>query len=369
MVTRLLIHGRSLLLPLLTLHILELFSIFILTIYKEAPDHKCYVGGVLPFEIEPVNLYNVKEPVSLEDIMLSDKKPLPGRTIFFHETRCHPPDSQYIINFTARHACAIESAALHNPHFQVFVLFESPTYLPDDPTNSLLDAIQSYKNVNLRQLNIWLYAEDTPLEKWVKKGDLLRSSFQSEYISDLLRFLTLYQFGGIYLDMDAIVLRSLEHIPLNYVVTNDNVALNNAVFSLEPNGNGHEIAQLFLRDIQHNYDTGLYKNNTINLNGRLMRRICGTVSVKKMQENSRRCRGLQVFNSSAFFAVPSQNRINLLGQNAVEAIMVETKNSYLIHSWNMLSNECVIKVGSIPVYRKYAKQHCPKVFEATGGYF
>lgn len=113
----------------------------------------------------------------LEDVLLSRVKPPPGRTIFFHETRCHPTNSHYILNLTARQACAIESAALHNPNFQVYVLFASRTHIPkeNDPRVKLLNAILSYKNVHLRQLNLWQYAKDTPIENWLKKGDLLSS--------------------------------------------------------------------------------------------------------------------------------------------------------------------------------------------------
>lgn len=80
------------------------------------------------------------------------------------------------MNMTARQACAIESAALNNPIFQVFVLFTCPTYRPLSGGQKLLiDAIETYKNVRFRHLNIGNYARDTPIEDWIKKGDLLNS--------------------------------------------------------------------------------------------------------------------------------------------------------------------------------------------------
>jgi len=116
-------------------------------------------------------------PKRLEDVLLSDTLPPPGRSIFFHETRCRSPYSQYILNLTARQACSIESAALHNPNFQVFVLFASSTYLSDVQKNPLYDALKSYKNVHFRQLNIKRYAKDTPIEDWLEKRDLFRSKY------------------------------------------------------------------------------------------------------------------------------------------------------------------------------------------------
>lgn len=131
-------------------------------------------------------------PKLLGDVLLTKPIPVPGRSIFFHETRCHlpkrrrqrpgqSPEMQYnMLQLTARQACAIESAALHNPNFQVFVLFASPTYRhhgngSQQRTQPLIDAILSYKNVQLRQLNLWRYAQGTPIEGWLKDGQLFRS--------------------------------------------------------------------------------------------------------------------------------------------------------------------------------------------------
>jgi len=148
-------------------------TLFVYMSAKRSPKivpRMCYVETDL-YESD----YSRDGPQRLEDVQFSDKIPPPGRTIFFHETRCHTSSSKYIFNLSARQACAIESAALHNPNFQVFVLFSSSTYLSDDQKNPILDALRSYKNVHLRQLNIWRYAKDTPIEDWFKKGDLFRS--------------------------------------------------------------------------------------------------------------------------------------------------------------------------------------------------
>lgn len=113
----------------------------------------------------------------LEDVLLSPVQPISGRTIFFHETKRHSAGDQYVLNFTTRVACSIESAALHNPNFKVFVLFSSSLRLPKagDRRFAQLDAILSYKNVQLRQVSLKQYAKDTPVEQWVQQGVLQRS--------------------------------------------------------------------------------------------------------------------------------------------------------------------------------------------------
>lgn len=122
---------------------------------------KCYLPGLQSSNAD------------IDDILRSNVAPTPGRTIFFHETSCYPPEMSNRINLTARQACSIESAALHNPNFRVFVLFASYSLLPKN--NPIVKAILSYKNVYLRQVNIWDYVKDTPIEKWFTEGELFQS--------------------------------------------------------------------------------------------------------------------------------------------------------------------------------------------------
>lgn len=127
---------------------------------------------------------HVKEmPRPLDDVLLAEHQPKPGRSIFFLETTRVTKNisdmKSNMLQLTARQACAIESAAFHNPNFQVFILFIGPIYrYPDNSSrrqSPIIDAILSYKNVHLRQLNVWRYVEGTPIEEWVKEGDLFES--------------------------------------------------------------------------------------------------------------------------------------------------------------------------------------------------
>ncbi|KAH8263401.1 hypothetical protein KR044_008257, partial [Drosophila immigrans] len=324
-----------------------------------------------PCYMDPDDQNTNDGPIRLEDVLRADVKPTPGKTIFFHETRCHPPGSKYIMNLTARQACSIESAALNNPEFQVFVLFASPTYLPkaEDPKLPLIEALQSYKNVHLRQLNIWRYAMGTPIEDWVNKGDLFESSFLTEHTSDLLRLMSLYRYGGIYMDIDVVVLRSMENLALNYVGAEDAETLCNAVLSLGPKDKGHEIAEIFLRDFQANYNGQLYTNNGPSLMGRVTKQVCNSTSIKEIVAESRNCSGFKVFNSTAFYPIAWPAWRRFIEPQYLNDTLAATKNSYLIHLWNKVSYEQPFKVGDDTAFGKYAHEHCPKVNAAAGDYF
>lgn len=151
---------------------------------------------------------------------------------------------------TCRQSCAIESAAKSNPDWDVFVLFASPRGVYNDssiPPPILIERLQSYPNIHLRNVNLWTFVKDTPAEEWLNEGRLFRSRFLREHVSDFLRLLTLYQFGGTYLDLDTVVLKSLNPIPSNYAGAEDYASVGNTILNFAHDGFGHILAELYVR--------------------------------------------------------------------------------------------------------------------------
>lgn len=118
--------------------------------------------------------------------------------------------------------------------------FRNTTTLP------LIDSILSYKNVHLNYLNITQYAEQTPLEEWIKNGDLFRSTFLNSHTSDVLRFLTLWKYGGTYLDLDVVVRKPLDSIPLNYAGTESIYYVTVGILNMDQSF-GHMVAHMCLK--------------------------------------------------------------------------------------------------------------------------
>ncbi|KAH8353247.1 hypothetical protein KR084_009797 [Drosophila pseudotakahashii] len=313
----------------------------------------------------------------LEDVLLAEPKPVPGRSIFFHETSCKLSQNRRLetLTVTARQACAIESAALHNPNFQVFVLFAGPTHRistggrNNSQPQTLVEAILSYGNVHLRRLNLGSYAAGTPMEEWLKDGRLSRSKYLFSHISDFLRYLTLYRYGGLYLDMDVVVLRNMEKVPPNYTGAESNTHLAAGVMSLADTGFGHEIAASCLRDFQHNFDGQDWGNNGPGVITRVAQKICGTKDIALMQEDSKRCMGFKVFGRGAFYAVPWKRWRDFFEPEKLEETLARCKDSYVVHVWNKHSSTQLIQQGSKSAYAKYAEQNCPRSYKAAGEYF
>lgn len=128
----------------------------------------------------------------------------------------HLPPVQCISSF--RQACAIESAALLNPNWGVFVLFASPVGILNGTNESppIMSALKSYPNIHFRNIDLWTYSANTPLEDWFLSDKLFRSQYLNSHISDFLRYVSLFKFGGTYLDLDVVVQKTFENISANY---------------------------------------------------------------------------------------------------------------------------------------------------------
>lgn len=372
LVARFLHNGR---LRLLFVALIVLLIVGLLLTYGRQTDYQlCFMDGEGRSATQSTGSVGVD---LLDDVLQADPKPTPGKTIFFHETSCHQTENNRykVLELTARQACAIESAALHNPNFQVFVLFAGPTYqIPtarhnDSHPQTLVEAILSYSNVHLRRLNLWSYAAGTPIEEWLKDGRLFRSKYLFSHISDFLRYLTLYRYGGLYLDMDVVVLRSMEEVPPNYTGAESDTHLAAGVMNLEPTGFGHGIAESCLRDFQHNFDGRDWGNNGPGVITRVAQKICQTNDIRLMQEDRKRCLGFTVFGRAAFYAIPWKQWKDFFEPEKMEETMARAKDSYVVHVWNKHSSKLPIKHGSSNAYAKYAEKNCPRAYKAAGDFF
>lgn len=147
-----------------------------------------------------------------------------------------------------RKACSVESAAKWNPNLDVYVLFAAPVgFLSNKPDPGYISALKSYPNVHFRNVNWYNYAIGTLAEQWIKQDIILQSPNHISHLSDFLRFISLYRFGGIHFDLDFIIQQNLNVMPRNFAGAETNNSVNVAVLGLESQGVGHKIAEMALR--------------------------------------------------------------------------------------------------------------------------
>ncbi|XP_067636314.1 lactosylceramide 4-alpha-galactosyltransferase-like [Eurosta solidaginis] len=360
-------------------------SVFILCIIyttnrNQTDVRYCFINGFNQQQQSTRN-HNIFGPHILEDVMLSETKPNSnGPSIIFHETSC-PNENQRInilnvgnapinmMHLTAREACAIESAALHHPNLNVFALFVSPTYRDNKNTPPVMEAILQYPNVHLRNLNLWTYAAGTPMYHWLKEGNLFKSSYVISHLSDFLRYLTLWRWGGTYLDMDVVVLRSLETLPPNYTGAESNTLIAAGVMGFAADGFGHEIAKKCIYDFLKNFNGSNWANNGPGVITRVANDICKTSNIELMMMDPDRCMGFRVMPPNAFYAVHWLHWEHFFDPQYCNETLNKLRDSYIAHVWNKLSKQRRFKVGEKAAYGIIAEKHCPKVYAASGEYF
>lgn len=130
-------------------------------------------------------------PDSFDVIKSEDKN------IFFVETSCQG-------GVNSRQACSVESAARQNPEWQINLIFAGPVSA-QKLHNSVLANLVAIPNVKVsRALLSKLVKETSTLEV---KELLQRSKYRVSHASDIYRYLILYKYPGVYLDLDMIVSR------------------------------------------------------------------------------------------------------------------------------------------------------------------
>jgi hypothetical protein len=139
-----------------------------------------------------------------------EAEPVPGeRHIIFLETVCVLND--YVrgkepgLPITQREACAVASAANTNPDSKVYLLYTCSIIGNIGDSLEYVKHMLSYPNVRIWKLVISDYMKGTPLETWDYMGKIRSSKWPVSHASDILRFITLWKYGGTYLDLDFVI--------------------------------------------------------------------------------------------------------------------------------------------------------------------
>jgi lactosylceramide 4-alpha-galactosyltransferase len=201
--------------------------------------------GVDPSELYIIR-WNMSEDItchySVEGDMLqlaNENFSPPNKSIFFLETSCRG-------GLTSRQACAVESAAKAHPSWKVHVLFSSPV-TEFVLQKTCLSTLMSYDNVVFRRVHIAEYAKGSPMEKLVEQQPYNKSTWRIEHSSDVLRYLTLYKYGGIYLDTDTLVVKSLDSLVNNWAARESAWAVDAGALSFSKDPLGREIAKAAIK--------------------------------------------------------------------------------------------------------------------------
>lgn len=190
---------------------------------------------------------SINEIRFFEDITGTVDQPDANQAIFFHDTSC---STNGIAHLHVRQACAVEAAAKLNPKRQVFVTFLSPVGLKRDKSlPPVIDALNSYDNIKFRNINLEKYAAGTSIHEWIATDELFLSDFLEEHTKTLLKYLTMYKYGGTYIDMDIILQKPLDDVVLNCAAAESRRNIDDAFLHFDIGNVGQNISENCLRYI------------------------------------------------------------------------------------------------------------------------
>uniref|UniRef100_A0A1A9WNU9 Gb3_synth domain-containing protein n=1 Tax=Glossina brevipalpis TaxID=37001 RepID=A0A1A9WNU9_9MUSC len=100
--------------------------------------------------------------------------------------------------------------------------------------------------------------------------------------------------------MDAITLRSMEDMPVNFIGAEQDNRLASGVMNIANDGFGHKIAELFLSEFERSINSTFWGETGPGVVTRVMLRVCnGTLPYYP-----KTCNGFHIFPPYAFYAIP-----------------------------------------------------------------
>lgn len=112
--------------------------------------------------------------------------------------------------------------------------------------SDLTEVLLTYKNINLRFLNIYEFSKGSLVENLIKSNKVLNSKYSLEHMSDVMRMLIISKYPGLYLDLDVISMAPLSLINAsNFACAQSDNIIAGGIISI--NNKGLKVIELQLR--------------------------------------------------------------------------------------------------------------------------
>ncbi|XP_049948954.1 lactosylceramide 4-alpha-galactosyltransferase-like isoform X2 [Schistocerca serialis cubense] len=276
-----------------------------------------------------------------------------ARNIIFVETTCAIENVSWS-GLRPRQACAVESAARHHPGWHIYVLHTCVTPLPVRWVPAGATAVY----VPLAE-----FLSDTPLyTPLIEQGALAASHWPIEHASDVMRLVALWKYGGVYLDLDFVVLRQLSELGENWAGAEDSATVANCALSLSarPDSAGPEVAAACLQSLRDCFDGEQWTHNGPALLTRILAQRCNADSTAAMAD----CGGFRVLPAALFFPVHYNSWQMYFSEEDANTTLAKLETAYAVHVWNKLSR---ISRKTLPhsAYAKIARVNCPDAYESA----
>lgn len=274
--------------------------------------------------------------------------PLPKNVYFVETSESTKP------NF--RLMCSVESAARVHPQARIIVFmngFAKHNFTLRDYLGNSLS--QCFINIEFKPLNVKDLFMDTPLADWYAVVQQRWEPYFLTVLSDACRLAIMWKFGGIYLDTDFIVLKSLKNLT-NVLGIQSKYTLNGAFLSFESR---HSFIELCMHDFVANYNGWIWGHQGPQLFTRVFKKWC---SVQSLQ-SSKGCRGVMILPKEAFYPIRWQDWRKYFEIIKISERSELFRNTYAVHVWNKKSQGTEIDTTSKTLLAQLHFQYCPSTYE------
>lgn len=331
-------------------------------LFLNAFDSSTYIKSQQQEAIQIIS-DDINDDELLQDVDRADiipQRDSSSKQIFFIETS--HPEGGYL-NINAREACAIESAALMHPDYKIFVLFAGRIAIDANNNCSIMinNMFKEYHNIHFRRINPMEFSKNSPMESFFKTDKIKSSKHLPTHLADILRLVTLYKYGGLYFDLDVVVVKSLAELGENFLGASTNKMLMSGTLQLSGNGIGHEFAEACLKDIAKHYRGGTWAGNGPDVVTRGMQKFCETVWVDQMTADQ--CKGLRALPKKTFLPIWYPSHKIYFAPSYARLAYKLVENSYTAHIFNHMNYHLKLFKGGRAPYLTLAEKYCPVVYD------
>lgn len=174
-------------------------------------------------------------------------------------------------------------------------------------------------------------------------------------MSDAIRLCLLWKYGGIYLDTDVVVLRSLSQLH-NTVSFDSGTNLGNSFLAFDQ---GQSLLRYTLVDYAASYNPHGFATNGPVLLNRNFREHC---EPKTNNATNNKCR-VNVLPKESVYPIDYNKWEEYFKPQTATLSWTAFKSSYIIHVWNKMSSGGKMVVGQNSWYELAMRTHCPNVYK------
>lgn len=244
--------------------------------------------------------------------------------------------------FGPREQLCLESVFRTHPSACVVIL--SRSFDSESGRRLLLPFVEKGFRVTAITPDLPFLLRDTPAQRWftnLRQGKMDPGKINlSQNLSNLLRLAVLYKYGGIYVDTDVILLRSVSSLGNALGAQGEEQRgggwrrLNNAAMVFE---RGHPLVEAFLREFAATFNGNKWGQNGPYLVTRV---------VRKARKSGGGRQDWRILRAEAMYAVNWRRIEEVFRAGKREEVLEMVKNSVAIHLWNRQSRGMAAEAGS-----------------------